>query len=118
MFANFEEKNFMRFREFDEARGFIENLDSNSYDAIDYMIYHKEYYFLLKNILKQLNKIIEINYIFLNLPCLSRKDDFEMLEKIFIDGDSQIRHIIIDYLKSCRNTDEIAKLKERFGDNF
>jgi len=112
MFATFKEQNFMRFKEFDEARNFIENLNQNSIDAIDYMIYHKEYYFLLKNILKQLDKKMQINYIFLNLPCLNREDDFEMLEQIYHKGDDEIKLIVIDYLKSCQNKNFISKLKD------
>jgi len=99
MFISHKEEKFLRFKEFDEARKFIENFSENSFDAIDYMIDHKEYYFLLKNILKNLpdKKIVE--YIFLRLPCLKREFDIELLKKLY----SHYSSVINIYLKKCNN---------------
>jgi heme oxygenase len=101
MFKEFKEKKVLRFRDFDEARGFIENLSKESIDAIDYMIFHKEYYFLLKNLANQVDVDLEIiSYIFSNLPCLKRKEDFELIKEIY-ENREDAREIIDTYLKTC-----------------
>jgi hypothetical protein len=48
MLINHKEDKFSRFKEFDEARVYIETFNKDSFDAIDYMIDHKEFYFYLK----------------------------------------------------------------------
>ena len=113
MFKEFKEEKIFRFKEFDEARGFIENLkdNKNTFEAIDYMINHKEYYFLLKNVLLQADaKINVISYLFYNLPCLKREDDLEVIEKILKIANEKLKSIIIDYLKTCKNEEFAKKL--------
>jgi len=114
MFASFHEEPIFRFREFDEARGFIEDLQDNkdTYEAIDYMINHKEYYFLLKNLKAQLNKSKIGVYIFLNLPCLKREDDLELIEYMLKHSDEVLKEGIVDYLKSCKNFNFARKIFE------
>jgi hypothetical protein len=108
MFSQFEPDKIFRFKEFDEARVFIEKFEDNknSYEAIDYMISHKEYYFLLKNIKLQKPKKSIISYIFFNIPCLKREEDLEMI--IDILSIPHAKEIVIEYLKSCRD-EEFAK---------
>ena len=111
MFKQFEEEKIFRFKEFDEARVYIENLQDSkdTFEAIDYMINHKEYYFLLKNVLLQTDaKISVIAYLFYNLPCLKRENDLEVIEKILKIANEKLQSIIIDYLKTCKN-EEFAK---------
>jgi len=108
MFKNFEEKRIDRFKEFDEARGYIENFSSNSFLAIDYMIDHKEYYFLLKNVLKQLPKEEIVEYIFYNLPCLKRKEDLEILLELF-----DKYKIVKKYAIACKNMDFLKMLYKK-----
>jgi len=115
MFKEFEEDRIFRFREFDEARGFIENFkdDKDTYESIDYMISHKEYYFLLKNILKQLNTKKNIfAYIFFNMPCLKREEDLELIIDILKNSNEILKKIIIDYIKSCENREFAKKIFE------
>jgi hypothetical protein len=97
MLINHKEDKFSRFKEFDEARVYIETFNKDSFDAIDYMIDHKEFYFLLKNILKNLPKKEFVEYIFLRLPCLKRKDNIEMLKNIY----PKYPEIIYIYLQKC-----------------
>ncbi|NPA11625.1 MAG: hypothetical protein GXO62_05235 [Epsilonproteobacteria bacterium] len=108
MFKSFSEEKVLRFREFDDARGDIEHFNENSLDAIDYMISHKEYYFLLKNLLNQLPDEKIADYIFLNLPCLKREEDLEIIEKLM-----DKYPVVKDYLKSCKNEEFIKKLYQR-----
>jgi len=113
MFAKFEEEPIFRFKEFDEARVYIENFQDNkdTFEAIDYMINHKEYYFLLKNILNQPNlKKSILSYLFFNLPCLKREEDLEILIQILQHIDQIGKNIIIDYIKTCNNIDFAKKL--------
>ncbi|GAB6074294.1 hypothetical protein [Nautilia lithotrophica] len=112
MFKSFEEEKIFRFKEFDEAREFIENFRDNkdTFEAIDYMINHKEYYFLLKNIINQLNtKKSILAYLFFNLPCLKREEDLELIIQILKKADNILKKIVIDYVKSCNN-EEFAKI--------
>ena len=106
MFKEFEEEKIFRFKEFDEARGYIENFKDNkdTYEAIDYMINHREYYFLLKNVAKQIKtKKNILAYLFFNLPCLKRDEDLEKIITILKNADEILKKIVIDYIKSCRN---------------
>jgi len=99
MLIKHKKQKFLRFKEFDEAREDIENFHKNSYDAIDYMIDHKEFYFLLKNVLKNLPDENLVEYIFLRLPCLKRVTDIEILKELYTYYPS----IIDIYLKKCEN---------------
>jgi len=102
--------NLKRFKEFDEARSFIENMNltKDTFDAIDYMIAHKEFYFLLKNLAKQdVDKKI-VDYVFFNLPCLKREEDYEMFFKLL----DKYKNSLIDYLKSCKNFEFAKRLVE------
>jgi hypothetical protein len=111
MFREFEEDKIFRFKEFDEARGYIEEFkdDKNTFEAIDYMINHREYYFLLKNVVKQINaKKNILAYLFFNLPCLKREEDLAMIIVILKKADEILKKIVIDYIKSCNN-EEFAK---------
>jgi len=109
MFRKFKEEKFYRFKEFDEARKYVEKFaySKDTFDAIDYMISHREFYFLLKNILKQLpdEKIVE--YAFFNMPCLKRDEDLDILLKLI-----QKYNVVKDYIKSCRNIDFAKKIYE------
>ncbi len=115
MFKSFEEDKVLRFREFDDARDFVENFkdDKDTYESIDYMINHKEYYFLLKNILKQLNtKKNILAYLFFNMPCLKREEDLGLIIDILKNSDEILKKIIIDYIKSCENREFAKKIFE------
>jgi hypothetical protein len=108
LFREFKAKKIERFKEFDEARKFIENFGKNSFDAIDYMIDHKEYYFLLKNVLKQLpdNEIVE--YVFYNLPCLRREEDMEIFLALF-----DKYPVVRDYVKACKSIEFLRLLYKK-----
>ncbi len=109
MFKKFEEKNFYRFKEFDEARKFIEDFSysKDTFEAIDYMINHKEYYFLLKNILKQLPDERIVEYVFFNLPCLKREEDLDVLIHLL-----SRYSVVKNYIKSCKNMEFAKKIYE------
>lgn len=116
MFKGFEEDKIFRFKEFDEARIYIENFkdDKDTFEAVDYMINHKEYYFLLKNVLKQIDtKKNILAYLFFNLPCLKREEDLDLLIKIVKRSDRILKKIVIDYIKSCNNEEFAKKMYER-----
>jgi len=102
--------NIKRFKEFDEARSYIENLKptKDTFDAIDYMIAHKEFYFLLKNLSKQNVDKKVVDYIFFNLPCLKREEDYEVFFKLL----DKYKDSLIDYLKSCKNFEFAKRLVE------
>jgi len=115
MFKEFEEDRIFRFKEFDEAREFIENFNDtkDTYEAVDYMISHKEYYFLLKNVYKQLNaKKSILAYLFFNLPCLKRDEDLALIIEILKKADDVLKKIVIDYIKSCNNEEFAKKIFE------
>ena len=115
MFKGFEEEKFFRFKEFDEARKYIENFqdDRDTYEAIDYMINHREYYFLLKNVVKQIDtKKNILAYLFFNLPCLKRDEDLEKIITILKKADEILKKIVIDYIKSCRNEKFAVRIYE------
>lgn len=97
-----------RFNEFDEARIYIEDWENYSFEdvfvAIDYMLAHKEYYYLLKTIYNRrfVQGIEEIaDYLFLRLDCLSRQADKEMIMS-YVRSDSLIlREKAFRYMLSC-----------------
>ena len=103
MFKQFVEEEISRFREFDEARVYIEDFKDNkdTYEAIDYMISHKEFYFLLKNIKTQNPSAKIVEYIFYNLPCLKRKDDYELINQL--KQNKKIECIINKYIEICKD---------------
>ncbi|WP_456470286.1 hypothetical protein [Caminibacter sp.] len=109
MFREFKEERFHRFKEFDEAREFIEKFSysKDTFDAIDYMINHKEYYFLLKNILRQLPDERIVEYVFFNLPCLKREEDLNILISLLTKYP-----VVKNYIKSCKNREFAKKIYE------
>ncbi len=98
-----------RFKEFDEARVFIEDMskdEESTLAAIDYMITHKEYYFLLKNLLKNIksNKINRkmYEYALLSLDkCPKREEEKEIYRQILRTERTAFVEPLIDFLKSC-----------------
>ena len=98
-----------RFKEFDEARVFIEDMskdEENTLAAIDYMITHKEYYFLLKNLLKNIknNRINRkmYEYALLSLDkCPKREEEKEIYRQILRTERTAFVEPLIDFLKSC-----------------
>ncbi|WP_457638774.1 HEAT repeat domain-containing protein [Persephonella sp.] len=100
-----------RFREFDEARKYIE--DPSSYDeetvlsAVDYMITHKEYYFLLKNLYRQIQekkinrKLLEYAFMNLGSVCPKRKEEKEIYLNILKTGIPDYTQPLEQFLKSC-----------------
>jgi len=79
-----------RFNEFDEARVYIEDMKKDKelvISAIDYMITHKEYYFLLKNMYRHIkNNELEreiFEYALMSLDiCPKRKDELNIYLEI------------------------------------
>jgi len=108
-FKKFKEERPYRFKEFDEVRVYIEDMsiDTNlTKEAVDYMITHKEYFFLLKNIVKQFYKgggSRELfDYIFSRLTdCPKRSSDINLYLKIIESPNSDLRESFIEYLKTC-----------------
>lgn len=108
-FKKFKEEKPYRFKEFDEARIYIEDMsiDINlTREAIDYMITHKEYFFLLKNIVNQFykeggNREL-FDYIFSRLTdCPKRSSDIDLYLKIIESPNRDLREAFIAYLKTC-----------------
>jgi hypothetical protein len=99
----------VRFKEFDEARIYIEDMKQDKnlvINAIDYMIFHKEYYFLLKHLYRQFGNIefkCELfDYIFLNLQgCPRRKEGIELYYKILKGKNIFLKESLKEFLKSC-----------------
>jgi len=83
------------------------SIDTNlTKEAVDYMITHKEYFFLLKNIVKQFYKgggSRELfDYIFSRLTdCPKRSSDINLYLKIIESPNSDLRESFIEYLKTC-----------------
>ena len=107
----------VRFREFDEARAYIENFQQYDKDcvraAVDYMIAHQEYYFLLKNVWKhQYDPQIEdfVHYLFSRLECLKREEDKEMLLNLLYCKNSHVQNSVFVFIISCCEEYEISQL--------
>ncbi|NPA16420.1 MAG: HEAT repeat domain-containing protein [Aquificae bacterium] len=99
-----------RFREFDEARKYIE--DISAYDtetvlsAVDYMITHQEYYYLLKNLYRQIlegklpRNVYE--YALMNMKvCPRRQEEKEIYLKILSTHKDVYTQPLVEFLKSC-----------------
>ncbi len=108
-FKKFEEHKPHRFRDLEEARVYIEDMEKNpelTKEAIDYFILHKEYYFLLKNMVRQFykgggNKEL-FDYVFSRLnDCPKRSYDIELYLKILESPNVSLRESFVGYLKSC-----------------
>jgi len=112
-FIKFDEDRPIRFNEFDEARIYIEDISINkelTLEAIDYMIKHKEYYFLLKNVINQLldekdkHKDI-IDYLFSRLDiCPRRENDIKLYLEIIHSQNKPLKEALLEFLK--RNADQ------------
>ncbi len=97
-----------RFREFDEARVYIEKFEEHNFAdvcaAIDYMLVHKEYYYLLKTLYnKRFDKGVEevAEYLFLRLECLQRGEDQEILFRFLVCEKPFLRDKAFFYMVSC-----------------
>ncbi len=99
-----------RFLEFDEARKYIENMEldrEKTFEAVDYMINHKEYYFLLKNLLNQFADKEKgdrelFDYIFSRLKdCPKRKEDAELYKKLVKAKNEELKTAFFEYVKNC-----------------
>ena len=108
-FKKFKEDKPYRFKEFDEARIYIEDMsiDTNlTREAVDYMITHKEYFFLLKNIINQFykeggNREL-FDYILSRLTeCTKRSSDIDLYLKIIESPNRNLRETFVEYLKTC-----------------
>ncbi len=122
-FKQFKEYLPPRFKEFDEARKYIENMDLSNdltYEAIDYMISHKEYYFLIKNIVKQFadnNKGSEefFKYVFFRIDkCPKRQEDFDLYKKIILSKNRNLKKAFLSFVRNCAKEfkEEAKKLLE------
>ena len=112
----------IRFMEFDEARVYIENMkkdEEKTLSAIDYMITHKEYYFLLKNLLKNIQngtldrKIYEYALLSYN-KCPCEPEELEIIEQIIRIGNPTFIKPMEGFLKpwSCRLKEFLLSLLE------
>ena len=110
-----------RFLEFDEARKYIENMRLNkekTLEAIDYMINHKEYYFLLKNLVNQFVDKEEgdkelFDYIFSRLTdCPKRKEDADLYKKIIKSQNKALKESFFEFIKNCSK--EFKELANNF----
>ncbi len=106
-FKEFKETFPHRFKSFEEAKEKInENHKQEQLDAIDYMVNHKEYYFLLKNLIDNYaegggNKAL-FDYIFFQLKdCPKRSEDIELYKKILQCNNKDLRLSFLEYLKMC-----------------
>ncbi|BAF69975.1 hypothetical protein [Nitratiruptor sp. SB155-2] len=111
----------IRFKEFDEARDYIENFQKyhqdNIYAAIDYMISHKEYYFLLKNLLRhQQNGKIEkfVEYLFSRLECLKRNEDRKLLKQLLQCRNTYLQEKTFSFIINCCETFDISDMLEDY----
>ena len=106
-----------RFKEFDEARIYIEEWESHSFEdvclAIDYMLVHKEYYYLLKTLYnKRFCEGVEevADYLFSRLDCLSRQADREMVFK-FLQSETQfLQEKALLYILGCCESFDVEEI--------
>jgi hypothetical protein len=103
-----EEYYIKRFSDFDEARVFIEDMNKDkemTIAAVDYMISHREYYFLLKNLLRhikngRLNREI-FEYALLSMDiCPRREEDIEIITDI-LSMKNGFSEDMVEFLKGC-----------------
>jgi hypothetical protein len=108
-FKKFEEQKIHRFKDFDEARIYIEdmNKDTNlTLEAIDYMVSRKEYNFLLKNLLNQFyergGSSQLFDYFFSKLSdCPRRESDIRLYLKILESPNQILKNSFRGYLIAC-----------------
>ncbi len=117
-----QKKSVIRFHEFDEARPYIVEWQHHTLEfifaAIDYMIGHNEYYFLLKNFTiptstqnrTKYHTIIE--YLFSRIDCLKREIDKKELKKLLLHEDAQVTNIVLSYILQCYKDRELFQLLE------
>ncbi len=109
MFRKYKKTKIHRFKEFDEARIYIENPEKDrdlTYKAIDYMITHKEFYYLLKQFFYHIkNKSLDHRfweYALLNMSyCPSRKEELEIYLHVLKHGKKEYREPLLEYLSGC-----------------
>ncbi len=114
------EQHIIRFNEFDEARPFITSWHKHQLDhvfaAIDYMLGHKEYYFVLKNFTTPYAQMYTskyrniIEYLFARLDCLKRGADKKELKKLLLHPNPHISQIVLSYILHCYKHKEIYEL--------
>lgn len=111
---NFLEK---RFREFDEARVYIEEWENYTFEetclAIDYMLVHKEYFYLLKTVYnKRFSQGVEevVDYLFSRLDCLSREEDKEMIFNFIQSERPFLQEKALAYMLGCCENFDLEKV--------
>ena len=110
-----------RFREFDEARVYVEDMSGKGEDvlsAIDYMITHNHHYFLLKNLLRNIeNKTITIQvfeYALLSYgKCPCSPEELQILKRIIEKADVYFVVSLLEFLKvyQCEIQDFLLQFK-------
>ncbi|SNZ10137.1 hypothetical protein SAMN06265182_1750 [Persephonella hydrogeniphila] len=108
-FKKFEEQKIHRFKDFDEAKVYIEDMNKDinlTFEAIDYMVSRKEYHFLLKNLVRQFynsgGSPQLFDYFFSKLSdCPGRKTDIEIYFKILESPNKTLKSSFTGYLKAC-----------------
>ncbi|BAF69388.1 hypothetical protein [Nitratiruptor sp. SB155-2] len=110
-----------RFREFLEAREYIESFENYEEDdvfaAIDYMLIHKEYHYLLRMILEHCQKPgIErlSSYVFARLDCLKREEDQKLLQQLLLCKNNSIGKNVFTYILSCCEFMDVGKLFQEY----
>ncbi|WP_457622053.1 hypothetical protein [Persephonella sp.] len=108
-FKEFKEFKPHRFKDFNDAKKYIENTELDpelTQEAVDYMIAHNEFHYLLSTIV---DKFYEkggskqfFDYLFSKLSdCPKRKTDFDLYVKILESPNKTLKDTFIAYLKSC-----------------
>ncbi|BCD61467.1 hypothetical protein NitYY0826_C0319 [Nitratiruptor sp. YY08-26] len=110
-----------RFKEFQEASRYIEAFEEYSeeevFAAIDYMLVHKEFHYLLRTLLQQCQKkdIEKLSsYIFARLNCLKREEDQQLLQELLACQNRGIQHNTIAYILACCEHYDTAKLLQNY----
>lgn len=113
----FEIEPTKRFKEFDEARVYIENWEDYQFEmtcsAIDYMLIHKEYYYLLKTIYhKRFCEGVEkvVDYLFSRMECLSRQEDKEMIFRFLQSERLFLQDKALYYMLGCCKMFDLEKV--------
>ncbi len=109
----------IRFMEFDEARVYIENMKGHPENfvlsAIDYMVDHKEYYFLFKNLYAQFGDSggeEYIEYLFSRMKrCCERSQDTLLLKKMLLSLNEYLSFRVFIYIVDCCGYDLNDMLK-------
>ncbi|BCD59542.1 MULTISPECIES: hypothetical protein [unclassified Nitratiruptor] len=110
-----------RFREFLEAREYIESFEKHEEDdvfaAIDYMLIHKEYHYLLRMILEHCQKpgIEKLSsYVFARLDCLKREEDKKLLQQLLLCKNNGIGKNVFTYILSCCEFMDVERLLKEY----